>query len=88
MSRVEKRRQLLDRLGELMPVPERTDFNLDRWLDAYDEVEAQKHGRFMQIHFQDVDRCVEVFGEYVKNRKALGLDRIPFSPFLSNPIFV
>ena len=25
-----------------------------------------------------------MFGEYVKNRKALGLDRIPFSPFLSN----
>lgn len=45
--------------------------NLDRWLDAYDE---------------DVDRCIEVITVYMKNRKALGLDRPnAYSGFYERP---
>jgi len=38
MSRTEQRHQLLELLGDKISEPERTDFNLDRWLEAYDEV--------------------------------------------------
>lgn len=44
MSRADKRRELLERVGERMPEGERTDFNMDRWLDAYDEVGERGRG--------------------------------------------
>ncbi|KAL3095330.1 hypothetical protein niasHS_007429 [Heterodera schachtii] len=59
MSRAKKREELLQRVGQLMPEEQRTDFNMDRWLDAYDE---------------DIGRCAEVIVDYLKNRSAVGFD--------------
>nr|CAD2135632.1 unnamed protein product [Meloidogyne enterolobii] len=60
MSRTEQRLQLLELLGDKISEPERTDFNLDRWLEAYDE---------------NPQRAAEAYFEYFKNKKSLNLDR-------------
>uniref|UniRef100_A0A915PGF4 Uncharacterized protein n=1 Tax=Meloidogyne floridensis TaxID=298350 RepID=A0A915PGF4_9BILA len=60
MSRTEQRHQLLELLGDKISEPERTDFNLDRWLEAYDE---------------NPQRAAEAYFEYFKNKKSLNLDR-------------
>jgi hypothetical protein len=38
MSRIEKRKELFEQVEGKLPPEQLTDFNLDRWLDAYDEV--------------------------------------------------
>uniref|UniRef100_A0A914M6C9 Uncharacterized protein n=1 Tax=Meloidogyne incognita TaxID=6306 RepID=A0A914M6C9_MELIC len=60
MSRTERRHQLLELLGDKISEPERTDFNLDRWLEAYDE---------------NPQRAAEAYFEYFKNKKSLNLDK-------------
>uniref|UniRef100_A0A0N5ASF2 CRAL-TRIO domain-containing protein n=1 Tax=Syphacia muris TaxID=451379 RepID=A0A0N5ASF2_9BILA len=54
---------LRERLKDCLPDDLNTDFNLNRWLTAYD---------------QDIDRCCLKFKEYLKIRKALGYDK-PYS---------
>ncbi|KAI3420018.1 hypothetical protein GPALN_003355 [Globodera pallida] len=59
----EKRRQLIDRVRNIMPTEQLTEFNMDRWLDSYGE---------------DVDLCEKMIHDYIKNRKALGVDNANF----------
>jgi len=71
MTRVEKRRDLRNRLGSELPRDLDTDFQLDRWLDSYNE---------------NVEKCAEKFQEYVKNRKALGFDKLEeMEKFIKRP---
>ncbi|CAK5080373.1 unnamed protein product [Meloidogyne enterolobii] len=66
MSRTEQRHQLLELLGEKISEPERTDFNLDRWLEAYDEVNDKPHA-MPDIKLVD---SVRPFEDELKNRVA------------------
>uniref|UniRef100_A0A183C8H6 CRAL-TRIO domain-containing protein n=1 Tax=Globodera pallida TaxID=36090 RepID=A0A183C8H6_GLOPA len=69
--RDEKRRHLIDRVRNIMPTEQLTEFNMDRWLDSYGE---------------DVDLCEKMIHDYIKNRKALGVDNANFfNEFYSKP---
>uniref|UniRef100_A0A914GVI3 CRAL-TRIO domain-containing protein n=1 Tax=Globodera rostochiensis TaxID=31243 RepID=A0A914GVI3_GLORO len=70
---VQKRQNLpiFPRVRNKMPTEQLTEFNMDRWLDSYGE---------------DVDLCEKMIHDYLKNRKALGVDNANFfNEFYSKP---